>query len=229
MFLAMAAAAGGHKQLSLPTIYGRTSSGSIFSGHNSTSISGNTTFGTAHADRECWVLIGTMSSPSGTGNQVSSVTIGGNTASIVYQTSANGATNAQSIAFARYRDNGSLGIGSINVTVNFVNNQIHSGLIPYAATNTTSIDDTYESSAQGTAATGTISYSGGIAWIVDLKQNSTSSSHNSPWVNDYSFDYGTNEYMTVAQLSGYAPGTYTVAKTSSSSVGNVAIASLAMI
>ena len=231
MLLTSGSAGGSISTAVLPTIYGRTAAGLAFSSHSSTSISTITTFGTAYADRECWVIIGTMegASPYAGGNLVSSVTIGGNTATIVYQTSPPANTNAQGIAFARYRDNGSLGTGNVNVTVNFNTTQVHSGFIPYATTNTTSIDDTYQSSGQVSTTAGSITYSGGLAWIVDVKQNSTSSSHASPWVNDYSFDYGSNEYMTIAQLSGYTSGTYTVAQTSSSTSGNVGIASLAMI
>jgi len=231
MLLTSGSAGGSISTAVLPTIYGRTAAGVAFNGHSTTSTSTTTSFGTAYSDRECWVVIGTMSSLSQApgGYQVSSVSIGGNAATIVYQTSPPSNTNLQGIAFARYRDNGSLGTGNVNVTINYNYIQVHSGFIPYATTNTTSIDDTYQFSGVSTTTSGSITYSGGLAWIVDVKQNSTSSSHPSPWVNDYSFDYGTGEFMTVAQISGYTPGTYTVAQTSSSTAGTVGIASLAMI
>lgn len=209
-------------------IYGQTDN-KAFPGHSSTSISATANLGTAYGDREIWIAITTMNSGSTAGSAVSSVTVGGNAASIEYEHVAGSYTNSICVAFARYVDNGALG-ASATIAVTFANSRVHSGFVVYSSNATRTTIDTYGANASGgaTPTAGSIATTtSGWAIYAGMKQNSTSATVNY-FNNDFSFDAGSNEWMTVGYVSQTDGSSLTVENMTGTTTGATSFAAISV-
>lgn len=209
-------------------IYGQTDN-KAFPVHSSTSISATANLGTAYGDREIWIAITTMNSGSTAGSAVSSVTVGGNAASIEYEHVAGSYTNSICVAFARYIDNGALG-ASATIAVTFANSRVHSGFVVYSSNATRTIIGTHgaDASAGGTPTAGSIATTtSGWAIYAGMKQNSTSATVNY-FNNDFSFDAGSNEWMTVGYVSQTDGSSLTVENMTGTTTGATSFAAISV-
>jgi hypothetical protein len=188
--------------------------------HSSLSVSGTLNLGTAHSDREIYIVIPSMAgNPSDTTDFVEGLTIGGVTLSNstdnifeVNPTVTGG--NECGISFWRYVDNGSLGT-SAAYTITFGGNQTHSAVIAFATGSTKSAnDDTYGvSSTANWGSAGSVNTSnGGFVLYASIGQNSSTPTSSSipNYTMGISFDTGTNEHVAVAFQEETTLGSVTV-------------------
>ena len=198
--------------------------------HSSTSVTSTINLGTAHSDREIYIVVTSMNAgASASSSPVASVTIGGNSCTELFQTAQAAVTNSSSVSFFRYVDNGSLGTSATYV-VNFAFSQVHSGVSTFTTGPTASANvDTYGVGASGWGAAGSVSSSnGGFVLYGSIAQNSstpTNSSVTGYTVGNY-FDAGSNEWSVIAYQDELTGGTVTVPQPSYTPNGQTAFAAI---
>jgi len=198
--------------------------------HNSSSVSSSINLGTAYSDREIYIVVTTMNgAASASSSPVASVTIGGNSCTELFQTGQSSSTNACSVAFYRYVDNGALSTSATYV-VNFNVGQVHTGVVAFTTGPTASANvDTYGVGASGWGAAGSVSSSpGGFVLYGSIAQNSstpTNSSVTGYTVGNY-FDAGSNEWSVLAYQYPLTGGTVTVPQPSYTPNGQTAFAAI---
>jgi hypothetical protein len=189
------------------SIYGVQST-QAFVLHQTTGVSATMILGTAHLDREIWVAIPTLWSSSANAT-VASVSIGGNSATLVGETTTGGYLNGVGVSYWKYVDNGALGT-SATITTVFNNQQAHSAYIVFTTSSSSLIKDYYGSSANNSLATsGSITTDNGWAFYVAATQNASSGTI-ANFDNDGTFDMGSDEWVTYGFVSPTSPGTISV-------------------
>jgi len=185
--------------------------------HSSNSVTSSINLGTAYSNREIYIAVATMKTSTGSSTSpVASVSLGGNSFSLLSQTIQSTSTNASSVAFFRYVDNGSLGT-SATYTITFNLLQVHTGVFAFT-TGPTALSnvDSYGANGSGGASWGTAgsvsSSSGGLVLYGAIAQNSSvpTTSSVSGYTMAHFFDAGTNEYVVLAYQDQLSGGTVTV-------------------
>lgn len=193
-----------------------------FASHSSTSISATKGLGTAHSDREIWVVVISMNPSS-----VLSVTIGGNSATKVREESPSGYTNQMVISYWKYADNGSLGT-SAAISATLSESAIHSGLIVFTSSISYVLDFYGANANNSTPTVGSINTSSnGWSFYVASAQNASSGTI-SEFSGGSSFDMGTNEWVTYGFNSPENDGTVEINNPSGTSTDNVTITGLSI-
>jgi hypothetical protein len=209
------------------TIYGVTDT-EAFAAHNSFSISRSVSLGTAHADREIWVVITTMESGDGS-NEILTPTVGGNPMTKVFETSVETFSNAIGIAYWKYKDDGALGT-SATVEADFDGEQVHSGVIVFSVSGEAALLDSHSDTTDGAnPSAGTINTSeDGWAFYCAVCQNAGGGPI-ATFSNDTGFDMGTNEVVVFGFNSPENDGTVSVDRISGDGNQNRAISGISTI
>jgi len=182
--------------------------------HSSTSVTSTIGLGTAYSDREIYIAVATMKTGTASSTSpVATVSLGGNSFSLLAQTAQSTTTNSSSVAFFRYVDNGSLGT-SASYTITFNLTQVHTGVFAFT-TGPTALSnvDSYGVSGTGWGSAGSVSSSpGGFVLYGAIAQNSTVPTTSSVpgYTVAHSFDAGSSEYVLLAYQDQLSGGTVTV-------------------
>jgi hypothetical protein len=185
--------------------------------HSSTSITSTIGLGTAYSDREIYIAVATMKTSTASSTApVASVSLGGNSFSLLSQTVQTTTTNSSSVAFFRYVDNGSLGT-SATYTITFNLTQVHTGVFAFT-TGPTALSnvDSYGANGPGGASWGTAgsvsSSPGGFVLYGAIAQNSSVPTNSSVpgYTVAHFFDAGSNEHVVLAYQDQLSGGTVTV-------------------
>lgn len=197
-----------------------------FVGHNSTFVSSSCTLGTAHSDREIWVCVATIM--SGTDADTTAVTVGGNSATKVYERNQAGTTQTWSISYWKYVDDGALGT-SATIAATHSTEAVHTGYVVFTAKKTSALLDSYGAEAFGSDPTaGSITtQANGWSFFCEVVQNGTTAPVPN-FANDGSFDMGTDEWVNYGFNSPETDGTTTVDHTSGTGSNSNMITAISM-
>jgi len=166
--------------------------------HASTSVSGTINLGTAHSDREIWIIVGSITNASVTPVNFNSFILGGiEMTPVEYQTlnTTNPTIYLHAITYFRIVDNGSLGTTS-SYSINYQNSMYHTGLVSFTSPVTSNTIDYTGNAFAGTPNNVTLNTGGG-SWAISVTSSQNSSTGTLPnFGNDGSFDYGSGEWLT---------------------------------
>lgn len=193
------------------------------------SFSRSMNIGSGFSQREIWLAICAMEGDSIHNSvDVTSVTIGGNSATQVFeQLGVNGVGANISISYWKYQDNGVLGT-SATVAGNVNLNAAHIGVIVFTTNPSTLFDSYGATSSTGNPTAGTIdTTSTGWSFYCACSQNSASGTV-SGFTNGTPFDMGSNEWITWGYNSPEDNGTVNVPQPSNGGTASETITGISV-
>lgn len=194
--------------------------------HSSSSVSSTKSLGVAYSDREIWVVVPTMSDANNAA--ISTLTVGGNAATKVFELADSGYTNALGVSYWRYTDNGSLG-ATASIAATFANIQVHTGFVIFTAQASSTLLDSYADATEDATPTGSSINTSATGWAFycAISQNAGSGTINF-FDNDGAFDTGTNEWVVYGYNSPEDNGTVSIVSPGNDGTGNRLISGISV-